>query len=252
MGKYKRFKVFGERNCGTKYLEQLVLFNSDLQSIYYQPGPLALFLLKNVHYDFVIDRLILNDRKSSLGWKHGLPEAEVLEQQKKDFFVLFIVKNPYSYLLSLFDKPYHYRGKVPKRFIDFLKREWPLRKRDGLGAKSLSSPIELWNLKNKAYFSYSTSGKVVSKLLQYENLVKDSQEQLTFIFKAFGLERYDEFYELSESTNDSDKTHQDYRDYYLQEKWKSRLDEVSIKFINERLDHELVEQLGYTILDSTQ
>jgi hypothetical protein len=89
----KNIKIFGERNSGTNYLEQLLDKNIqevDIFSSYYKGGS---------------------------GWKHGFPKKELFSDPNKVLFI-FIIRDFDSWIKSMFTNPYHY--KKPNNIYEFL------------------------------------------------------------------------------------------------------------------------------------
>ncbi len=49
------------------------------------------------------------------------------------------------------------------------------------------------------------------------------------------------------SLKKDDKIFADYQDYYLNEKWRAKITNEEIKFINSKLDQEVVNYFGYKL-----
>ena len=122
-------KIYGERNTGTNYLDALIRKN--LPSI---------TLLKTM-------------ASNALGWKHMLPNPKRINEYKHQDItsIITITKNPYSWLLSMYRKPYHYQGDRATTFHQFLKRPWKTLPRDN--CPDQATPIHLWNSKNGYYLN---------------------------------------------------------------------------------------------------
>ena len=88
-------KIYGEQNSGTIYLEWLLNKNLDTT------------LLDS--YEF--------------GWKHRMApsEDELTDKIKQEVLFLCLVKNPYSWLISMHKRPYHHESLRKLSFFDFLK-----------------------------------------------------------------------------------------------------------------------------------
>ncbi|RMF85521.1 MAG: hypothetical protein D6739_04365 [Nitrospirae bacterium] len=106
--------------------------------------------------------------------------------------------------------------------------------------------MELWNLKNAAYLALH--GEEVVHLTA-EEILRDPAAAVARIAKAFGLAwRVPAFVNYERSTKEPGKDTAYYRDYYLQERWRDRLSQAAVEIINARLDHTIVERLGYHLL----
>ena len=89
----KSIKIFGERNSGTNFLEQLL--NKNLNNIHFH----------SFYY------------KGGTGWKHGFPKIRLFKNTDETLFI-FIVRDLYPWLKSMYNNPYHY--KRPENINIFL------------------------------------------------------------------------------------------------------------------------------------
>jgi hypothetical protein len=244
-------KVYGERNSGTNYLEQLLANNLDVQILKFQPKWHHILLLKLIRYDFIEDLVFFLQRKQMLGWKHGCPRVEEIKQYQASPLVLItITKNPYAYLLSLHRNPYHFKGEKENKFVDFLKQKWFLRRRDFCGSGYLKSAIELWNVKNRSYLDLKkqVSNKVLN--LSYEALLENPEPVIQSVAQKLniGLKNEGEFQNVEFSTKDSERTFNEYRNYYLNLEYCKELTGKSIECINQSLDMSVVSFFDYKVL----
>lgn len=240
-------KIYGERNCGTNYLEQLIKLNYDVELRKYTPGKWETIFLKMIRYDFVQDYFFLKDQKNSLGWKHGIPPFEQLKKADLNSIkIVCICKNPYSFLLSLFHKPYHLKGKRSQNFHDFIRSEWRLRKRDLHSSGSLKNPMDLWNIKIKAYLELQEFFPENTFVIRYEDLLFQPKITLASIQQKFNLLQNDpEFMELNHTGIEEHKENSFYRDYYEKEEWKKAYTKEDILECNNYLDSDLMKKLNY-------
>jgi hypothetical protein len=246
-------KVYGERNSGTNFLEQLLEKNLEVHVLKFQPKWHHLLLLRLIRYDFIEDFVFFLQRKEILGWKHGRPRIEEIKQyQKSRLAVITITKNPYAYLLSMHRNPYHFKGKKEKKIIDFLKQRWYLRRRDLCELDYLESPISLWNMKNRSYLDLKgqVSNDVIN--LSYEALLKNPESIVQSIANELSvrLKNRGQFQNVNFSTKNSKRAFQDYRKYYLNAEYQKDLSPPSIDFINQSLDMDVVSRFGYKVLSS--
>ncbi|MDH7448055.1 hypothetical protein [Aquimarina sp. 2201CG14-23] len=247
----KAIKIYGERNSGTNYLEQLIDQNLQVKILKYRPNKLSTSLLRTIKYDFVIDILSTMDKKNSLGWKHGCPRVkEINEFKKHPLVIVTITKNPYSFLLSLHKKPYHFRGKKDPVFHNFIEQDWFLRNRDFCKGRYLESPIELWNVKNKSYIHLSEKTFQIVINITYEQLIKNPEAIIDLIAKKGGIQvkKEEGFQNIVDSTKKSSLTFDDYKNYYLKKEWRKNLNNQAIGTINEKIDRSIIEYFKYQII----
>lgn len=252
MANKRRIKIYGERNTGTNYLAKLIALNLDVEQLSgVVPGWLLAAQERLPAKEVVRDLYFAMNFRRNLGWKHMLvkPAQELLRYPACCDGLAFVTltKNPYSWLLSLYRKPYHksYSGKPD--FETFLTRPWRCVGRDNL-AGDLSSPVELWNLKNASYIQLAE--KLPTVHLDFEGLLEDPEQLLRRISDAIACEwRQPQFINYDKSTKESSKNSGFYRDYYLNEKWKSEFSAAAVAIVNEQLDREVMDFFGYAMWD---
>jgi hypothetical protein len=250
MGRPK-LKIYGERNTGTNYLVKLVGLNLDVDQL---PGvvPKAVYRLQEFlpGRDFVRDAYFALTFGKNLGWKHTLVQSDAIASSLNGSSgrtsVVTITKNPYSWLLSMYKRPYNKVAGVRPSLEDFIQTPWRTVGRENAPA-AFADPIELWNAKNAAYLGLQ--GAVPALNTRYEDILEDPAAVIEEIARAFSLERKsDHFQDYTESTKDSDKDSNYYRDYYLNERWRHKLTPRAIALVNERLDGRLMDRFGYAWL----
>lgn len=243
--KKRRLKIFGERNTGTNYLDKLVRSNLNVDLLRgVVPRPVHKYFLgtelpKDVYFALTFPR--------NLGWKHALvPSPDQIRNMgvySNDLVFLTLTKNPYSWLLSLYRRPYHVRGKTAS-FETFLTARWKPVRRERLNG-TWPNPIELWNLKNGSYLRLRSS--VACENLRYEDLLSDPETTISHIASGQRIGWVGEgFHNVVESTKEKGKDFSYYVDYYLNEDWRAKLTAESIAIINGSLDWRVVEAFGYS------
>lgn len=239
-----RIKIFGERNTGTNYAEQLLAAN--LGDVLVRGTVPPAWMRIAGSSEFSRDCYFRLTERRNLGWKHRSVAALVAAGRNPRLIFVTLVKNPYSWLLSLHRRPYH-QVSAPKSasFEDFIDAPWHCRWRDRAGAAVLASPVELWNLKNRSYADLvARCGGV---LLRYEDLLTDPEAAVRSIAAAAGRTLAAPFRNIEAATKSDAGTFAGYRDYYLQERWASRLSASAVARINARLDLPLTAALGYSV-----
>ncbi len=209
----KYVKIYGTRNSGTIFLEWLISKNLNVKNL--------------DTYD--------------LGWKHRVApcEDELTEKMKEDVIFLCLVKNPYSWLLSMHKRPYHHESLRNLSFKDFVKYSYG----------DYRNPMVMWNTKYESYFKLCEFVKN-HEIIKYEDILKDPNKTLDNLSEKYGLEK-PAFYKSINNllTNKHGIKHQKFhKEYYLHEGWRMKLRPEHIEQINKFLDKELMEKLNYTIL----
>lgn len=244
-------KVLGERNTGTTYLTLLIEQNLP---VYLLRGTAPLWLQrldrKTGGRARLVDRFFAVTGRWNLGWKHRLVGTGTpLPRRGRDgsgVGYVAIVKNPYSWLLSLHRRPYHNAAARRLSFEDFVVAPWPTVARE-TAPTAFASPVHLWNAKNRAYLALAEQHDVA--LIRYETLLSDPAATLRSVALELGVD-WDAgtFRDHELSTKDSGRDQSHYRDFYLNERWRERLSAEAVRRVDERLDVELAERLGYARL----
>ncbi len=256
-----RVKIYGERNTGTNYLTELLNSNAPvtvLEGRAPRRHP-ALILTRNIRklapgfgrglHEATLDYFFSKRFNKTLGWKHMSPSpARIGPEALAEVRFLMVTKNPYSWALSLFKKPYHVGGR-DAHFEDFLSRKLPVMEtRENTGPDPLT-PIEAWNHKMRGYLALKDAARFAT-IIRYEDFLQDEFAALNQAAKSIDLPLSDTFVNVTKGVKRSDKgkTQSFYIDYYLNERWREKLSKEAIEKINATLDQELVADLGYRIV----
>lgn len=240
-----RIKIYGERNTGTNYLQKLITKNLEVTMLRGTvPAKWIRFIRNSEIGRDLYFRLAFS---RTLGWKHAIaPTPKDLEKigicHRTVFFVT-LTKNPYSWLLSLYRRPYHSRNELMS-FEEFLVTPWKTVGREN-GPNAFSNPVAMWNCKNRSYLELDGRSPVVN--LRYEDLLADPESVIHRIANRFDVKlRGKAVINVDQSTKEkSVKDFQYYREYYLQQNWKRELGREAIDIINDRLDEQLLTYFGY-------
>jgi len=244
----QRIKIYGERNTGTNYLTELIDLNFQVQQL---QGVIPKWLSKIQQLirgkEFARDAYFAMTYHQNLGWKHSQvkPVEDICKYAKyfRDLSFVTLTKNPYSWLLSMYRRPYHrYFSKKPD-LETFLATPWKSVGRENISGV-ISSPVELWNIKNASYIQIAKKLPVLT--LKFEDLLDDPEQMLKLISESFSWDwKVDQFINYDQSTKESSKDSEFYRDYYLNGKWKEELSARSISIINKRLDDNVMNYFNY-------
>jgi len=246
-------KLYGERNCGTNYLQRLIQRNLDVKLL---PGvaPRRLRRLAPNHpalHERLVDGYFAMTFRRNLGWKHTLaPDIGALSRTRipiERTLFIFLTKNPYAWLLSLFRHPYHYQGPITD-FDAFIRSPWPTVGREN-HPTPFPNPIVMWNRKNAAYLRLA-SDLPVRLILRYEDLVADAERTIRLIADTLASSLVaGAFVNIRASVKGEDgKDFAYYQSYYREARWRQELDESAIAIINRFLDASVMEALAYEAL----
>lgn len=243
-------KIYGERNTGTNYLSRLLELNFEC-NLFRGSVPIMLDrFIRRLPFSESLRDKYFNLAKSNLGWKHREIDSKLLCDLKSTSLnvnYITITKNPYSWLLSLYNRPYNYSNKSHNlSFIEFLQTEFKTFKRESV-SNSYLNPIDMWNIKNRSYIALNNTHKV--QMITYESLILDPIMKLRELQLAFNLVTK-ESYPLNflNSTKDNNKTYEFYLEYYSKEMWKEKLTTNSINLINQKLDYSVLEYFNYSLI----
>ena len=264
MADYKFVKIFGERNTGTRALSRMLSGQPEVRM-----RPIgeagAMNLPENEDLRDVIDttyqgkwrkvyRDALCDNEQvgvcpTKAWKHTLPVWDTAFSAKQGH-VIFCVRNPYSWLLSLAKRPYHQKGPQAKTLTDFVKRPWLTVSRDNM-APLLRSPMELWNAKLSAYLTFMREADIPTGTIRFENFVARPAMEVKRVLANFEIP-HDKVHPFGVSTKNSQIPLGEISRYYATESWKRALTEELVTEINERTDWDLAAKFGYYQLDPSE
>lgn len=247
----KLIKIYGERNTNTNYISELIKLNLYAEEIM---GVAPYYILKLQDklpgHEWLRDLYFKVAFSQNLGWKHTCVKSanelyshHLVKKHRPAF--LTITKNPYSWLLSLYNRPYHQYYLEKPCFEKFLVTPWKAVGRDNT-EKILSSAIELWNIKNRSYLQLL---KLNVLNITTEEIFENPEAIINRVCEKFLIEKKsNKFVDYEKSTKSSNQDSAYYRDYYLNEKWRDKISDQSIDIINKALDKGLMDHFNYQIL----
>ncbi len=253
-------RVFGERNTGTRAIllmleaQKSVITRQTVASrIYDRPENAGLraqiiqsFDLpwRRIYSDAIRDMEHMDLCPTQM-WKHTAIHWHSAFATKK-VHVVFVVRNPYSWFISLAKNPYHIFGLRPETLEAFVVQPWMTQRRDNL-APVLPSPMALWQQKTAAYQTFETQAKVPVQVVRFEDFVADTVKEITRVLDRFGV-AHENIRDIESSTKEGGKNLRDITAFYAREGWKNRLTAGLVQLINERVDWNLAAKYGYAPL----
>lgn len=209
----KQIKIYSERNTGAIYMEWLVKANLSVN---------------------IIDSF-------ELGWKHRVApsEEELSNELKKNVLYLCLVKNPYSWAISMHKRPYLHEVVKSLGFTDFLKYSFG----------DYRNPVIMWNTKNKSYLKMADYVDH-HEVIKYEDLLINPHKILFDISEKHNFKINGVFRNINNLLTHSHgmRKRQFHNEYYINEEWKKQLHPRHIESINKYLDSELMNKLNYKYL----
>ena len=239
-------KVYGERNSGTRYLESLVAANLRVRLLRGEAPRFVTWL--GPDSEAMRDRYFRLTVRRNLGWKHRLPPGagELRQPGTAGAAARFLtlVKNPYSWVLSMLRRPYS-AGRRFESLEQLVTSPWETVGRE-CAPPRFPDAVAMWNAKAAANLALP-GGRVVN--LRYEDLIADPEAAVAAVARDLGLEhRPGPFRNQDSSTKDSSKTFVDYRRYYLEARWREKLSDRELRLVSERLDEAVMSAYGYDLL----
>jgi len=161
--------IYGERNSGTNFLQQLI--------------PNNLLDVKVVERD----------------WKHGFPHLDLFDLTNTCF--VFVIRDVKCWIKSMYYNPYHY--KVNQSLEDFIEKPLILNEDDIMNQdhREHQSILEIRYEKIKNYIEILKTKKVNGIIVNLEDLQTDGGEYfLGFISDKFYMTRKEKFYPIAKHT----------------------------------------------------
>ncbi len=249
----RRIKVFGERNTGTRAVISMLQAAEGVRAVSPRapmPDLDRMFALVEQHLHG-FRRMLYRDALYDLqdgrqggvsAWKHAAPVIDS-SYAEMGVSVLFLVRDPYSWIASLYRKSYH--GRAPKfdRLEDFVAFPWITLARDNVGPL-LESPVLLWNAKLRAYHDFAEAAPVPSTVLKFEDFVLEPVPALGQALAELGI-REEGLEEIAAPTKKKGQDRAARQDYYRKERWKREISPEAAEMIARLVDWDLAAKFGY-------
>ena len=217
-----KYTILGERCSGTNWLQRLIDDNFNCELTW------------------------LN------GWKHFFAYDGYDERvlSNKDVIFLCIVRNPIDYLMSFYNNPHHQSKDRIQNIESFLLNEFYSvwndtdeilqdRKFDGNRYKNI---FELRSLKCKYVLDTMPTLTSMYHFIRYEDLKKNSVGILDDIKNKFGLINKNKEYYIEKGYVHQNKVHSN-----LKCKENYLINDITKRIINENLDFEIEQKMGYLL-----
>jgi hypothetical protein len=282
-------KLYGERNSGTNFVTELLHTNFHdlgwkvLQGVADRTsrvsskhstepwgannGSMRLPSRKTELIRETADAFFERTFAVNLGWKHQLVSDSVLRAQveaernaRHCYFFLAVNKDPYSWLVSMYAKPYHYTAAKGRgftgTFAEFVSRPY-IRAGDrelvDVTKTQFETPMEIYNEKHRAHLAL-TLPKLV---LRYQDVLVDTPGTMQRVYDAVREafphakvkgEFHPRALPISKAIKGKLTTPTFFSDKYVNaQTWKAKYAQHPevLDFINANLDMHVVAQLGY-------
>ena len=255
-------KIFGERNTSTNALKLIVETNSDSRCIGSKKSEIdgdfgrTLYAYQKLRrikpFRRAMDQKI-QDRIDGMfaansvmfSWKHCATYFDSVDEFS-ELLILFTVRHPASWLVSMFRKPHAIIGRRPGSMSEFIDYNWKTVDRERLGKKSFR-PLDLLQEKIRSYRAFQDrldANNIPYAVLKFEDIVIRQSEAFSSIAGQLVNPR-DNFQPLVRSTKDAGKSLEDYIADYRNEKWRQDIAGLEGR-INDGIDWDLFEPFGYT------
>jgi hypothetical protein len=248
-------KVYGERNTGTNYLQNLLQTNFAVHCLQ-SNNPVHEYArivgrelpkkdrgpLRSAIVDLDSRRTMLSD----FGWKHGAPPIEEIRCATHARHTLFVcvAKHPAAWLRSLAQRPYNPIQPVPDDFSEFIRHSWQLTTRDNLPEYDCIEVVDLWNMKNAAFQKLrSVAAKCL--VIPYEALLQDPARFLQQV-SAHLVSKRDEHVWSLPSTKGDGMTFEQYREKYKTETVCRSISKEDLLFMAGRVHLPTMREFGYS------
>lgn len=168
------FTIYGERHCGTKLLQDLIIRNFKMP----------------ITWDY--------------GFKHwfGFCDKSVLEKADNTLFI-GIVRSPYDWIMAMKKTPYHLKISKKQPIQDLLLKEWCsfdddnnqeiIHDRNYITGNRYKNIFEMRSCKLNYLINYMPF--LVNKyiLIRYEDLILDIDNFINTISRFYRIHRYEKY-----------------------------------------------------------
>tara|TARA_R110002049_G_scaffold56111_8_gene155048 strand:- start:3513 stop:4448 length:936 start_codon:yes stop_codon:yes gene_type:complete len=175
-------------------------------------------------------------------WKHAYMQWD------DSFFALAGViisqRNPYSWVLAMFSRPYHHVGARIKDLDTFISTPWLTIPRERM-ALAVASPVALWVEKLAAAQRFAKQAEIPVTFLAFEPFLADPVARLGAALSELGQSAAG-LVALAQSTK-TEEPLEKVQARHAAEPWRKWLTSAQVAAINAHLDPEVAEAAGYAL-----
>jgi hypothetical protein len=249
--------IFGERHTATRAIISMIGGLDDVRARLAAPAdkaarPIIKLLKAAVEVHQSLDggndvQTVLNDVMSlakprAAAWKHARLEWD--ESFMALSGVILTCRNPYSWLLAMFSRPYHHIGRRIDDLSTFITTPWLTIPRERMEA-AVASPAALWSAKQAAALQFSERAKIPTRSLPIEVFLADPVASLGAVLEGFG--HSSEGLAAIETNTKSNEPLAKLQKRHKVDPWRDWLTAAQVANFNAHLDAEVVQASGYSI-----
>lgn len=159
--------------------------------------------------------------------------------------VLFCLRHPASWFVSLFRNPYHALAELPEKITDFVQFQWETPQREKLGGATFR-PLELYNTKLHSYLEFAKrldSQGMKFAFIRQEDLLLNPKK----VFRSLApqlLHSRKRFRRRLRSAKNGWMPLFIVKRYYARERWRENLRGLE-DAVNEQVDWSVASQFAY-------
>ncbi len=230
-------QFLGERCSGTNYLQALIVRNFNFDPPY--------FGFSSKHFPVWLEG------KWFQGTEQG-QEGSRFYRKNDHCLVIVIFRNPYDWLHSFCEKPYHtseaFKKSVKKDFSRFIRATWdaePDRQYIECNPEDGSAFKNVMRLRTARIQNMLAIGEIVKNVyyVQYEKLRDYPEEVIAEIASIFSLTPADPFVPVTEQY----KARHVISDTFIPKEYPE-ISKEDLRHINKNLDPELEKSIGYELM----
>lgn len=239
-------KIVGERNSGTNVLAAVLAGHTDGRLVRSAvPGPVAT-LDRRLDIERFADAYFALTSRSNGGWKHAHAGELRRSRLAPDVGVAIIVRDPWSWLVSMFRRPYHW-PRSSGDFAEFLEAPVTVVGREGPGPGPAPTPVDVWNWKASGYLDL-VADRPRTAIVRYEDLVLETAVAIRRVAAPLGLGVISEPVLPMRGVKHRDREvgADDYRQQLIDRRHAEVYDAATESTVAARLDRSLLDALQYS------
>lgn len=236
-GPITQVQFLGERCSGTNYLQTLIVRNFNFDPPY--------FAFSSKHFPFWLEG------KWFQSTAQGQEGSRFYRKNDQCIFIV-IFRNPYDWLHSFCEKPYHtsdaFKKSVKKDFSRFIRATWdaePDRQYIECNPEDGSAFKNVMQLRTARIRNMLAIGEIVKNVyyVQYEMVRDYPEEVIAEIANIFGITPADPFIPVTEHY----KARHVISDTFVPKEYPE-ISKEDLRHINKHLDLELEKRIGYELM----